>query len=220
MNETKFKNAAKGVKRIHTAEILGLIGAILTVIGAIAAVITLASMVVDSAEGTVFAGGAAAIFMIGAGILMIIAFIMNLVGVSNASKDEGSFKTALIFIILGIVGACVSSIFSANATVSTIGMMITSVSNLLVTVFIIMGIIKIADKLNNDSVSNKGANILKMIIVVNVLDIIANLIVLIMGGQTASVVAGIIAIVAGVLNVVQYFMFLSYLSKANKMLNA
>ena len=220
MNETRFPNAAKGVKRIFTAEILGLIGAILTVIGLITGVITLASMIADSATGTVIAGGVTAIFMIGAGVLMIIAFIMNIVGISNAVKDEASFKTALIFVIVGIVGSVISSFFSGNPAVSSVGTVTTSLANLLSTVFVITGIINLADQLHNGAVSNKGNNVLKMIIAVNALGIIANLIVLIMGGQTASIIAGVIAIVAAVLSIVQYIMYLSYLSKAKKMLNA
>ena len=214
----RFPNAAKGVKRIFTAEILALIGGICGTIGIITLVIALAAASGKSATGTIAAGGATAIFMLAAGILSIIAFIMIIVGVSNASKEESSFKAALICIIIGIVGSLISSIFSGNATVSAIGSLISSLATLFSTIFIITGIIKLADQLNNGEISAKGNNILKMIIVVNVLAIIANLIVLILGGMTASTVAAIIALVAGILSIVQYIMYLSFLAKAKAML--
>ena len=142
---------------------------------------------------------------------------MSIVGISNASKDEPTFKTALICVIVGIIGSLVASIFSGNAVVSAIGSLVTNVANLFVTIFVITGIIRLADQLNNAEVGNKGNNILKMIIAISVLAIIANLIVLIMGGRV-SVVAGIIAIVAAVLEIVQYIMYLSFLSNAKAML--
>lgn len=216
----RFPNAAAGVKKIFTAEILGLIGAIATVIGTISALIAVAAAANNSTGGTAVAGGAFVIFLLGAGVLGIIAFIMNIIGINSAAKDEASFKTALICVIVGIAGTAIASIFSSNATISAIGTLISNVANLFVTIFVITGIIRLADQLNNGEVSAKGNNILKVIIVVYALSIIASLIVMILGGQTASIIAGIIALVAAILNIVQYFMYLSFLSKAKKMLEA
>ncbi len=213
----RFPNAAAGVKKIFTAEILTLIAAIATLISTILLVVTLGAAASGSKGGTIAAGGFTAILFVAAGIVGIVAFIMSIVGISNASKDEPTFKTALICVIVGIVGSLVASIFSGNAVVSSIGSLVTNVANLFVTIFVITGIIRLADQLNNAEVGNKGNNILKMIIAISVLAIIANLIVLIMGGRV-SVVAGIIAIVAAVLEIVQYIMYLSFLSNAKAML--
>lgn len=213
----RFPNAAAGVKKIFTAEILALIAAIATLISTILLVVTLGAAASGSKGGTIVAGGFTAILFVAAGIVGIVAFIMSIVGISNASKDEPTFKTALICVIVGIIGSLVASIFSGNAVVSAIGSLVTNVANLFVTIFVITGIIRLADQLNNAEVGNKGNNILKMIIAISVLAIIANLIVLIMGGRI-SVVAGIIAIVAAVLEIVQYIMYLSFLSNAKAML--
>lgn len=214
----RFPNAATGVKRIFTAEILLLISAIASVFGLGTLVVTLFAAKGGSQAGTFVAGGATAVFLLAASVLSIIAFIMNIVGISNASKDEAAFKTALICVIVGIIASVIGSFFMKKTVLYSICNTVSSVAGLLVTVFVITGIIKLADQLNNAEVSNKGSNVLKMIIVVNVLAIIAGFIVIILGGQTASVVAGILALVAAVLNVVQYIMFLTYLAKAKVML--
>ena len=52
----------------------------------------------------------------------------------------------------------------------------------------------------------------------NVLMLIANLVSSFMGGIAASVVSGVLLIVALVLEIVQYFLYLSFLNKAKKML--
>lgn len=213
-----FPNAAKGVKRIFTAEILALIAAIASVIAIILALV-MAGAAEANAEGAAVASlGGTAIFGIGAGVLMIIAFIMQIVGISNASKDEDSFKTAMACLLIGIAAALVGSIFSSNEVVVSIAELVSKLMSLFVTIFIISGIIKLADRLNDGVVSAKGTNLLKLITVIYALSLIASLIVVILGGYTASVVAGIIALIAGILQIIQYFVYLSYLSKAKKML--
>lgn len=104
----RFPNAAAGVKKIFTAEILALIGAIATVIGTISALIAVAAAANNSTGGTAVAGGASVIFLLGAGVLGIIAFIMNIIGINSAAKDEASFKTALICVIVGIAGTAIA----------------------------------------------------------------------------------------------------------------
>ena len=76
----KFPNAEKGIRKIFTAEILGLISAIGVAITAI-----LASNMEDAASSL-----KVAIIVCGAltGVLMLISYIINIVGVTQASKDE------------------------------------------------------------------------------------------------------------------------------------
>ena len=81
-----FPNAAKGVKKLYTAEILGLIGMIITIVGLIAVVIGTAVTVAGAAaeQGSVAVGGligtgVGTIFSGAAAILTLIGFILQLV---------------------------------------------------------------------------------------------------------------------------------------------
>ena len=218
----KFPNAAKGVKRIFSAEILNLLANIfLTVAAVIIAVSMLGAAgtagdagIANSEDAMAVMGGGiliAGIFALAWLVLALIGFIMNIVGIVNASHDEVSFKSALLFLIIGIVSAGLAGIFYNNPTLS-------SLLTLFVYIFVIVGIVKMADQMNRGDVSARGSNVLKLVIVINILALIASLIASIMGGVTASVVASVLFVVALVLNIVQYFMYLSFLSKAKKML--
>ena len=62
-------------------------------------------------------------------------------------------------------------------------------------------------------------NLFKILLVVLILEFIANLIVAIFrGAQTASIVASVVAVIGAILTIIQYVMFLVYLAKARKML--
>ncbi|MBQ3264602.1 MAG: hypothetical protein IJH07_02370 [Ruminococcus sp.] len=222
----KFPNAAKGVKKIYTAEILALLSSIFLVIAACLFVFGYAAGEAGTANGSdvglAMAGGSmilALVFVLAWSVLALIAFILNIVGIVNASHDETNFKSALLFLIVGIVSAILAGVFAnSNGTVSSLLYSLYNLMNVFVTIFVIAGGVKLADRLNRGDVGRKGSNVLKLIIIINVLSLIASLISTFMGGMVASVAAGVLLIVALVLNIVQYFMYLSFLSKAKKML--
>ena len=212
----KFPNAFAGVKKIFTSEILSLIAAVAAFIAAILGFATIGAVAAESAVGAGASLIGLAIFGVASGILYIIAFILQIVGVSNAAKDEPAFKTALIFIIVGIVCSLVSSFTQSNGSATTISSIFSTlqqVASLGVTVFIIQGIINLADKLNNGEVSAKGATIFKIIICIYCIIIVAYIV-----SIFSAAIAGILTIIATVLSIVQYIVFLSFLAKAKKML--
>ncbi len=218
----RFPNAAKGLKKIFTAEILNLIGAILMVIMAGVLVGSLvAGKIGNTVSVSIMGGGlvGVGVLFIAAMVLGIIAFIMNLVGVINANHDESNFKSALIFLIISIIASVLAGVFTSNGMVSSLMRSLSTLMSLFVTIFVISGSIKLADQLNRGDVSTSGTNVLKMIIVVKVIELIVSLIVSFMGGMVASVVACILFLASVILNIIQYFMYLSFLNKAKKMLN-
>ena len=219
----KFPNAAKGVKKIFTAEILNLIGTIVMVIAAIVVAIGGAGAAgAQTEEGIALALGGgimvALIFIAVYMILAIIAYIMNLVGIINASKDETNFKSALIFLIVGIVTTILVAVFRNNPVVYSMLLSLGNLMNVFVNIFVIAGGVKIADKMNRGDISTKGTNVLKLIIVVAILSLIASLISSFMGGMVASVTAAVLLIVSLILNIIKYFMYLSFLSQLKKSL--
>lgn len=248
----KFPFAAKGVKKIFSAEILKLIAIICAVACVVAFVFVIAAYVaqVDIETGKIISGtedelltkigiSAIAFFIFGAAalVLIIIAFIIKLVGMSQAARDEGTFRGAIVCVLIEVVAIIVSGFFvkgsfagvdyqslDTNAiTAMTSSMsfywMILSLANLLITIFIITGIIRLADQLNNGEVGSKGNNVLKIIIVVNLLSIIASVVAMIFGSNPVTAIICLILIISAlVLQIIQYFMYLSLLSNGKKML--
>lgn len=222
----RFPNAAKGVKNIFTAQILQLIGAICEIIGFIILVGGL--MAADATKGSnagvaaLLGGSMGSMLLLAAySILSLIAFIMQIVGIVNAKKDEESFKSALICLIIGIVATIIGGLFMRlSRVVFALFMSVGSLMGAFVIIFIISGCIKLADQLNRGDVSTKGSNILKMIVVIAGLSVILSIVSSFMMANVAIMVtAMILAVVSVVLSIVQYIMFLTFLSQSKKMLN-
>ena len=214
----RFPNAASGVKKLFTAQILGLIASVATIIGLIFLIFTAAAADANAQGGAVAAGLGTIILMGASAVLILIGSIMTLVGIIQASKDEGAFKTALIAIIVSLVAAVIAGIFSSNGLVQSICQIIQNVMSLAVTLFVINGVTNLAEKLNNTEVWSKGRNLLKVIVCIYALSLIASFISLIFGGIFVSMTAAILSLIAAILNVISYFLYLSLLNKGKKML--
>ena len=230
----RFPNAAKGVKRIFTAELIklfgslcGIAGIVIIAIGVVETVLSseikvndakaLVEAIIADAFGT-FLGGL--ILIVAWVVLSIVAFVLHLVGIINAKNDEISFKSALTCLIIELIAPVIAGIFvNVNSVVSSLFYTFAHLMGLFVTLFIISGCIKLADKLNRGDVSAKGSNVLKLIFVIAALSLVLNVVSTVMMTGTAVFVTAMILFAAAlVLIVIQYIMFLSFLSKAKKML--
>lgn len=222
----QFPNAHKGISRIYTAEILMLIGVIPTVLAIFAGIVGIAAQ--NSPDGAGVAIGFAAtagIFAIVGGVLAIIALIMNITGVNLASKDEPTFKNALIWLIVGLVVSFISSaLTSSNSGLADILKAIGNICSFLTTYYVITGIGVLADKLGNAEVKALGQKTLKLIlysyVVLIAAMLIAGILTLVGAGQAGATVAMILSLVATVMSIIVFVLYLRLLSKAKKMLAA
>lgn len=214
----RFPNAAKGVKKLFTAELLTLIASVATIIGVILLLVTKAAAKAKSESGAAAAGIGTIVLMSAAAVLLLIAAVMSLVGIIQAARDEGAFKTALFAVCLSLIASLVAAIFSSNGTVQTICQIVQNIMSIAITIFVITGVGNLADKLNNRIVSQRGRNILKIILSIYVLALIATIISLVFGGSFASVTASVLALVAAILNMIGYVLYLSLLSMGKNML--
>ena len=233
----KFPNAAKGVKKIYVAEVLTFISLLMILVVGVFAVIRIPTVMQESAIGD-FAVIGGMILLLASAVLLIVAFIINLVGMINASRDESSFKSALIFFIVSIVLTVVSSLLGRVSVIAGgIVSLISSLVSILVTIFIIAGIVRLADRLNRGDTSAKGSKVLKLLVVLKLVAFIATVVATVMDGfstplsyavvesiasgkyDSGSLVPFIIFIAVQALELIQYFIYLPFLSQAKKMLN-
>lgn len=213
-----FPNAQKGVKTIFTGEMLMLIAAILTTVSSVAMVIVGAQ---DNGANEVAIGASAAglvIFSIVSAVLMVIALVFSIVGVFQSSKDEPMFKGVIFVMLLSLAVVVVSAIFTENQVVAKLSDVITSISNTITTVLIVIGIGKMAEKLGDDVVFGKGQTLLKIIIWIALLTVIMRAVAAFTPNTAVMVIEVVMLIITGLLEVVQYFLYLSFLSKAKNML--
>ena len=206
-----YANAKKGIGQIYKAEILLLLATVLAIIGSIVALVGASK---ESTGGVV----AGSVPLLIAGILAIIAFVMNLVGLSHASKDHPDFKTAWIITLVAIAASIVQSILeSRGVKVSYIFELISNIAEVLIMLYVVTGIVKIADKLGKSNVSRLGNNSIKLICGVYILSAIVNLIGGIFKAKAMTTVAAVIAIIAGILAIISYVYYLRTLSQGSKM---
>ena len=143
---------------------------------------------------------------------------MKLVGINRAKLDEGEFQKAFLYVILGIVLSFVSGFFKEKPLIASIVDIVSSVLKLLVTLYIISGIINLANRLNDRGMAESGRNTLKLYLCAAVLAIIVDLVSTITLGKGLQEIYNILGIVAAVLSIVSYIVYLRYLSKAKYML--
>ncbi len=214
----KFTNAFEGVKKIFAAEILALIASVCGTIALALPVVALVAAANQSGGGTAASLGGLVVVGIATVVLSIIAFIFKLIGVNKASKDEPAFKIAFYMILAGIVVSVLTGIFSSNSTVSSIMSALGEIVNLAVTVYIIQGIKNLAQRLGDDKMVKSGDTLFKYIIAIYILVIIAQIVIMILQNGAAVVVALVIIVISGILEIIQYILYIRYLAKAKKML--
>lgn len=217
-----FPNAHNGVKKIFTAEILSLIGTIALVVAAILA-LTAGGMISTGAadqavgETTGIVAGAGLFGLVGS-ILMIVAFILNLVGIVSAKKDEGSFSTALTFVIVGIAASILAGLFTKNAMISDLTQIITDFAEMMVAYYVVQGIANLAVRLNDSAMAERGNKVRTYLMIAYCLPILVNFISMLFSMKEKNIVAEVLGLAALILSLVVYFIYLGYLSKAKRML--
>ena len=219
----KFPNAHNGVKKIYFAELLSLIATIVMVVSAF---VMLIGMAVIETTGTASTGMEvvtviALILVLSSFAALLVAFVFNLIGIIKASADEDQFRSALIFTIIGMVVSMIPGFFPNSPIVASAMSAVTPVVQMLITIFVVQGIINLALKLGNNELAQKGNKVLTMTLLAFLLSSIANLLATIFqANETMEIAAAAIAIIGMILSIVAYFIYLGYLKKAVKMLEA
>lgn len=215
----KFPNAAKGISKIFTSEILALIAAIATGVASILAAVMYASAKTNSTAGAAASGIGTLVLVLGASVLLVIALILKIVGVVQASKDEDSFKMIIYLTIFTLIVAVVAAIFSRVTFLNNIANAVSAIGSFVTTLLIILGIGNLGVQVGNDEVIDKCSSQFKLILGIGIVALLARFFCIFLPTVPAQGIVIALAVVALVLNVIQYILYLSLLSKAKKMLN-
>lgn len=214
----RFPNAFSGVKKIYLAEILSIIALVISLISlfvlASAGVNVNATEAVDvSGVSTGTLAGSVGL-MLATGIVSLVGFILQLVGVIQGKKDEEGFNAALVCIVIGIA---VNVIGSAVNSFAKFADNISSIMNSLSMYFILTAIASLAGKLMDralESSTLKARNILAAgIILTEVVKLILEL-----TNQTVTNGVAIVSAIAVVIQLIAYIYYLKILSRAKKAL--
>lgn len=202
----RFPNGHKGVKKLFASEILNIAATLLFFATAVISIINSKKSSDDRYLTAVF------VLLLFAGIVAIVSFLLQIIGINQARRDGRYFGTALIFLFAGIPADIVASM--TEGTFRNIFSSINEVLTLLVTVYIILGIYDLAEKLENKNLMLHGKVVLFLSASVFAAAVLFRTVPVFVP-RTESLFNLIVA----VMEFIGYLVFLIYLGRARKMLS-
>jgi len=217
----RYPNADKGIKKIYLAEILAILAAVLAIVLVIIAAVNsvdkgisgdAVAQVVESAKTST----PIIVFGVLMMLLMLASYILNLIGISNAAKDEEGFKKALQAQLGCIAFGVVSAIMQTGNPRPADWMKVTStLMELVVIIFVLEGIGNLARKLGRQDIAGLSAQCKTWMMCALVLSAAAEIFVAL--GTTGSTLNTASGVAAALLQIVAYVVYLRVLNKARLM---
>jgi len=215
----KFPSAHKGVRTIFIGVLLEVLAAIIGIVNSFLA--TLPEYAVRNSAIYNISG----VLAIVAGVMVVIAFILEIVGLFQAKADDKSFAYALWVILFVIIATIVRICFSfinqpwVKDTCVVIDA-VAGVSGLVVVLYIVTGISNLSFKLKEESFAASG-RVLRIIIAILflvslALSLVANFVRM---NQDVIKIMGYVAIGAAVVEFIAYVWYFIYLACAPKKLS-
>ena len=149
-------------------------------------------------------------------VLALISFILTIVGLAYARKDDANFNVAFIFLFVNLILTFVGTLIPG--TFGGLLLAFGNIASLVMFIYIVLGIRSLAEQIGNEQVSAKGKIILTILVCVYVLAFIARLVSAFTIDAVTATISGILAIISIVLSIIGYIIFLTYLAQAKKML--
>ena len=209
----KYPNAYSGMKKIYISEIIALIASIIMVICSVflMACYNDPDLIVET-----WIFSAAVLVVLG---VFVFSYILQIIGIVRATKDEPAFRVSLIAIIAALVITVLECIFfEGNHVITFILEIASDVAQFFLVHYIIHGIMHISEHLGRDDISKKGKRIFTVIYIAIGFEIIVRIFEMIFGKELGEQLSMPFGIVANILKVVEYILFLSYIVKAKKLL--
>ena len=213
----RFPNAYRGVKKIWLAEMLMLLAAI---VGIIMVIVMAANGTMVGEDIVINEGVKTPIAVLGivTAVIALVAFILNLIGLINANNDDSAFRIALLVTILGIVASAISAIWSNNETLNKWMDTALTICSMFASYYVLTGIANLAEKMSDaatKAVALKSRTLVEGSFCATAL---FKLIISIFKIQNGSTISTILAVIALLLELVSYILYLRALAKGKKML--
>ena len=213
----RFPNAYRGVKKIWLAEMLMLLAAI---VGIIMVIVMAANGTMVGEDIVINEGVKTPIAVLGivTAVIALVAFILNLIGLINANNDDSAFRIALLVTILGIVASAISAIWSNNETLNKWMDTALIICSMFASYYVLTGIANLAEKMSDaatKAVALKSRTLVEGSFCATAL---FKLIISIFKIPNGSTISTILAVIALLLELVSYILYLRALSKGKKML--
>ena len=213
----RFPNAYRGVKKIWLAEMLMLLAAIVGIVIVIVAAMN-GSMVGEDIVINEGVKTPIAVLGIVTAVILLIGFILNLIGLINANNDDSAFRIALLVTILGVVASAISAIWSNNETLNKWMDTAITICSMFASYYVLTGIANLAEKMSDAATKALALKSRTLVEGSFCATALFKLIISIFKIQEGSTISTILAVIALLLELVSYILYLRALSKGKKML--
>ena len=173
---------------------------------------------VDTMEPESSALGVFDIAILAIVVMYVASSIIEIIGIIKAAKDEPALKVSLYAIIALIIFVVLSAFFYENEPVYLILSIAGDVAYFFLVHYIIHGIMHLSQHLGKPELAKKGKNIFTVIYIGIIFEVIVRIIEIIYGQKQGEEIALPFDVVANILKTIEYFMFLIYIIKGNKLL--
>lgn len=217
----RFPNACKGLKKIFFAELISLIALVPYAVSLVLVQFLPEEINKNNAE-ILPAEVAVTILSILSLVMMTVAYVLNVIGYVTASKDNESFKKAMLLTIAGMVLTVVSGIMenaNGNPILTNTFDSMENILDLLITLMTISGIVTLSVTYGDLRMVESGKALFKFLFAIYLPTLIAYVFVyLLRNTRSAAILAVTVTFISFALNTVYSLLYLRYLYRAVNML--
>ena len=217
----RFPNACKGLKKIFFAELISLIALVPYAVSLVLIQFLPEEINKNNAE-MLPAEVVVTILSILSLVMMTVAYVLNVIGYVTASKDNESFKKAMLLTIAGMVLTVVSGIMentNGNPILTNTFDSMENILDLLITLMTISGIVTLSVTYGNLRMVESGKALFKFLFAIYLPTLIAYVFVyLLRNTRSAAILAVTVTFISFALNTVYSLLYLRYLYRAVNML--
>ncbi len=217
----RFPNACKGLKKIFFAELISLIALVPYAVSLV--LIQFLPEEIDKNNAEMLpAEVVVTILSILSLVMMTVAYVLNVIGYVTASKDNESFKKAMLLTIAGMVLTVVSGIMenaNGNPILTNTFDSMENILDLLITLMTISGIVTLSVTYGDLRIVESGKALFKFLFAIYLPTLIAYVFVyLLRNTRSAAILAVTVTFISFALNTVYSLLYLRYLYRAVNML--
>lgn len=217
----RFPNACKGLKKIFYAELISLIALVPYAVSMVLIQFLPEEINENNAE-MLPAEVVVTILSLVSLVLMTVAYVLNIIGYVNASKDNESFKKAMLLTIAGLVLTVVSGIMenvNASPILTNTFDSMEQILDLLITLTTISGIVTLSVTYGDLRMVESGKALFKFLFAIYLPTLIAYVFVyMLRNTRSAAILAVTVTLISFALNAVYSLLYLRYLFRAVNML--
>ena len=217
----RFPNACKGLKKTFFAELISLIALVPYAVSLVLVQFLPEEIDKNNAE-MLPAEVVVTILSILSLVMMTVAYVLNVIGYVTASKDNESFKKAMLLTIAGMVLTVVSGIMenaNGNPILTNTFDSMENILDLLITLMTISGIVTLSVTYGDLRMVESGKALFKFLFAIYLPTLIAYVFVyLLRNTRSAAILAVTVTFISFALNTVYSLLYLRYLYRAVNML--